>query len=59
MREWAGDMMDDTHTLKEGCKFLVLPSPVGLNGKDFLVEETFHELLKLMKFMKYIIFFKR
>jgi hypothetical protein len=51
---WAGDVMGDTHTMKEGCKYLVLPSPIGLNGKDFLVEEAFHKILKLMKFMKHI-----
>jgi hypothetical protein len=56
MRVWARDMMGDAYTLKEGCKFLVLPSLDGLNGKDFLVEETFQELLKLMKFMKHIRF---
>jgi hypothetical protein len=48
--------MNNTYTLKEGCKFLVLPSSVGLNSKNFLIEETFHELLKLMKFMKHIRF---
>jgi hypothetical protein len=56
MRVWARDVMRNAYTLKEGCKFLILPSPVGLNNKNFLVEETFHELLKLMKFIKHIRF---
>jgi hypothetical protein len=31
MRVWARDVMGDAYTLKEGCKFLVLPSLDGLN----------------------------
>jgi putative effector of murein hydrolase LrgA (UPF0299 family) len=42
MRVWARDVMRNAYTLKEGCKFLILPSPVGLNNKNFLIEETFH-----------------
>jgi hypothetical protein len=33
---------------------IAAPPPVGLDSKNFLVEETFHELLKLMKLMKHI-----
>jgi hypothetical protein len=50
------DVMGDANTLEEGCKLLVLLSPVCLNCKDLLIKQTFNKLLEFMKFMKHIRF---
>ena len=41
--------MLDAHTSKEGIEFLILPSPVTLDCKNFSVKVTFNKLLKFLK----------
>jgi hypothetical protein len=48
--------MGNTHLLKNGVKFLVLASPIGFHGKNFLVKKSLDMILKVTKFPKHIRF---
>jgi hypothetical protein len=53
---WTIDKMSYPYSLKKGVKFLILSSPIGLYGNNFLVKETLNMMLKITKLLKHIKF---
>ena len=56
MSIWTGNLMNNTNTLKESIKFFILPSPIYLHKKDFLIKKAFYHVLKFMETLKHFRF---
>jgi hypothetical protein len=48
----AGHVMGDTNLGEEGVEFLILASPVGLHGDDFLIKLALNKGLKFLEFLE-------
>jgi hypothetical protein len=46
----TGNMVRNPYSA-EGVEFLILHSPIGLNGENFVVKHTFNKLLKFKKIL--------
>jgi hypothetical protein len=45
-------MMYNPNLIKEGIKFLILSSQVGLHSKDFSIEQSSNKRLEFLKLVK-------
>jgi hypothetical protein len=45
-------MVGDSYLGEEGIEFLVLTTPIGLNGKNFVIKETFNKSLELIELLE-------
>jgi hypothetical protein len=45
-------MVGDSYLGEEGIEFLVLTTPIGLNGKNFAIKETFNKSLELIELLE-------
>lgn len=52
----TGDKMVNSNLLEKGIQGLILPSPIRLHSKNFLVKLTFYQVLKITETLKYIRF---
>jgi hypothetical protein len=48
--------VSDANALEKRIEFLILTTPIGLHGNNFLIKETFNKMLKIMKLLKNIRF---
>jgi hypothetical protein len=47
-----GNKVSNTNFVKEGVKFFILSSPIGLHDNDFLVKKYLNKSLEFIKFLK-------
>jgi hypothetical protein len=50
------DPMNDANVIKKGIKFFILPTPVGLDINNFLIEATHNKTLEFKKIFDYFRF---
>jgi hypothetical protein len=51
---WTRNMVCNGYTLEEGSEFLILTSPICLDGQNLPTEKSLNELLKVFEFLKHI-----
>jgi len=49
---WTRDLMSYFYVVKEGIESLILPSPVSLDGTNFVIKLAFNKLLKFCEALK-------
>jgi biotin transporter BioY len=52
----ACDLMRYANILEKGIKFLILPTPVGLNNNDIMIKHVLNKFLKLKEIFRNLIF---
>jgi hypothetical protein len=50
----ARNLMRDTNGTKEGIKFLILPTPIRLNGNNLVIKLSLNKMLEFQKVFKHL-----
>jgi hypothetical protein len=50
----ARNLMVDAKAMKKGIRFLILPTPIGLDGKNLAIKPSLNKVLKFKKMLKHL-----